>query len=189
MAHQQQAENLREMTCKDVWNSNTWTPNTHLFSESQYQNIPFIELPWHINTRDHNKTILHFSNSSRIEDSGDRITSIGGTATTAAERIIWLALAKDWCAVSFSGDEAFLRAAFSLAMEHGLNIVPKDEGQFHLINQIRTGRRATTANVLVMPAKSGKTIANIPTLGAIGDRLKKSAGKTTAPTKKRRNGI
>ena len=174
------------MECADTMN-----PYTRLLLERQYgEGFPFSGSLSFVNLNDPAKAVLFFKDKSKVVDYGDRVESIGSTAGTAAERVIELALAKDWGAVSFSGDEAFLRAAFALAMEHGLNIVPKDEGQFHLLNEIRTGRRAgTVAAVSPMPVKSGKTPSNIPALGAIGDRLKKAAGKMPAPTKRRWNGI
>lgn len=184
-----------EMKCEDEWNPIDYTPNTRLFNEVQYHDaFPFSEPPSYINLRDYRKAVLHFSDRTRVVDYGDKVESIGAGADTAAERIIWLALAKGWGSISLSGDDAFLRAAFALALEHGIKILPRDEWQLNLLQEARTGKARTRAEVVGFPntAEPPAQVSGIPSLADMGSKLKKAGSAAPAAssttTKKRRHG-
>lgn len=70
---------------------------------------------------------LHFNDGGRVVDAGDRVTAHGMQARAAAEAIIELAILKGWPSVVLTGNEAFLREAFAVAIAKGLPVQPKPE--------------------------------------------------------------
>lgn len=183
-----------EMVCVASQHPVHFTPEMGMFLEWQYEALfeavglttsdVFVS---YINER---ATVL-FDDGGSVVDYGDRVKSIDATPEIGALRLIQLALIKNWGAVSFSGNEAFLRAVFLRAMESGLNIVPADEWQMNLLQALRTKTPPASATVMTPAHNVVPLVPRIPTLEEIGAKLKKAGSNSSAPapTKKRRHGI
>lgn len=164
--------------------------NTRLLDEHQYyEAFPYSPLPSHVAMMDC-WAVLHYPDRSRLVDHGDQLASIGAPAGVAADRLIWLAMAKGWRAITLDGDEAFLRAAFAMAMEHGVKIIVRDEWQMSLLEDVRAGRASRQANAIQVPAINLPTLV-LPKLSGLGAKLGKTdrAPFLPASTKKRRHGL
>ena len=73
------------------------------------------------------RLVLHFHNGGRVVDSGDKVTAHAMPTTQAAEACIELAILKGWESVVLTGNDEFLREAFTLALTKGLAVEPKPD--------------------------------------------------------------
>ena len=140
-----------------------------------------------VNLRDPRKAILLFKDKSKILDYGNRVESVGSTPEESARRIVALAMAKGWGSVSFTGDEAFLRAAFFLAIENNLVIVPKDAVQQKILDEVLA---ASPAKAMAMPVAlpPASPITKPLSLSELGAKLGKR-DDPIAPARKRGLGL
>ncbi len=102
-----------------------------------------------IDVRDDSYTI-HLEDGGKITDYGDRITAENMAHDNAVERIIRLALHKDWEQVTFFGEEAFVYKAMMQAILAGLNVMPRDDAQRALLDKVRAGLDASMQDVPLM---------------------------------------
>lgn len=177
------------MECADT------QPYTSILLEKRYGKAFAFGTPLtFINLKYAGRATLHFEDRSRLVDYGNRIESIGSAADTAAERVIQLAIAKGWGAISFSGNEAFIRAAFAQCLELGLVVVPKDAAQQQILDEMRTGTPPASASGMTAaptptPApKSAPSPSFIPrklTPAMIDEKRKKSGAGVNTPTRKK----
>lgn len=180
----QQDETPCAMECAD-----TWRPYSDVLLEQRYgQVLGFASLSY-VNLKHSGRATLHFSDRSKVVDYGNRVECIGSNASTSAERVIRLAIAKGWGAIAFTGNEAFLRASFAMAIEQGLCIVPKDAEQQKILDELRTGTPPASATVMAMPSQPVPFTPKLPMLSTIGGKIKKAETEQKTPTKKRRHGI
>jgi len=97
--------------------------------------------------------VLYFKDRSQITDYGNRIVSEGSNAELAAYRMIEMALAKQWQAVSFTGDAQFLRIAFERALDKGLEIQTKTEVQQKILAELQRERQGMASGMGMAPTK------------------------------------
>lgn len=88
--------------------------------------------------------VLWFIDKSKIVDNGNEITSTGGTAQDAAQRVVELAKLKGWQIVRLSGSLAFVEAAMINALAAGLDVSPIDDEQRELWERIQATEKAAT---------------------------------------------
>ena len=93
---------------------------------------------------------LHFKSGGRVLDSGDKVAAFAMPATEAADALIELAILKGWPSIVLNGNEAFLRAAFSLAIAKGLTVQPRPH-QLQIFTAVQRERTKGTAGVAIAP--------------------------------------
>jgi len=163
-------------------------PYTAILVEQRYGQIfAFSGALSFVNLRDPRKAVLLFKDKSKILDYGNRVESVGSTPEESARRIVALAMAKGWGSVSFSGDEAFLRAAFFLAIENNLVIVPKDAAQQKILDEVLAESPATAMAQAKAVAYSAPIAAPL-SLSDLGAKLGKR-DDPRAPARKRGLGL
>lgn len=166
-------------------------PYMAILLEQKYKKaFSFCDALSFVNLRDPRRAVLHFKDKSRIVDYGDRVESVNATPAESAQRILALAMAKGWGSVSFSGNEAFLRAAFALAFEHNLNIMPKDAAQQLILDEIKTGR-VSTASVMAAgpaPAPAPSIVPKLLTSEMIDEHRKRNGQALNDTTRRKKLG-
>lgn len=70
---------------------------------------------------------LHFKDGGRVQDFGDRVSAYAMPSASAAAALIELAIMKGWPSVVLTGNEAFLKEAFSIALARGLMVQPRPD--------------------------------------------------------------
>jgi hypothetical protein len=134
--------------------------NTDKIFEKFYGSTIILNGLSYVNAKHPTHTTLHFKDRSKVIDFGNRVESIGAAPDFAADRLVALALAKQWSGISFEGNEAFIRAAFLIAMEYGLNVVPRDAEQQKILDELRTKTPPASATGMSAPVPTPKP--NIP---------------------------
>lgn len=184
-----------EMSCVPSQQSVKFPPDVDVLQEWQYFEVYEYVGPApsavQFSETEFRATVL-FDDGGTVVDYGGRVKSIGSAPEIGALRVIQLALAKDWGAVSFNGDEAFLRAAFAQAMQYSIQIIPRDEWQMNLLQQLRSGILPLSVEVVAVPTNNVvPLLPRIPTIFEVGAKSKKvgSNSSAPAPTKKRPRGI
>lgn len=86
----------------------------------------------------------------KITDYGDRITAVSDKQPEGAKAMVELAKKKGWQGIQFSGNREFLLVAMTEALKSELEVVPKNEMQVTVLEEIK---RAINANL------------NTPTMG------------------------
>lgn len=120
---------------------------------------------------------IFFKDGKRIDDTADRLAAgLAGDATTA-ERVISMAILKWWSAVSFTGNNAFVRHAMHLALLRGLTVLPRNASQARMLAEVRGAQSLTVAPTPPNP------------LGAEGIREKlRAVREEEEPARRRRGG-
>lgn len=120
-------------------------------AQKQYEGFSILGLSY-INAKNPNYVTLWFSDRSRITDRGQKLEANGGTPNDNAKRMVELANLKGWKRISFSGDSAFLEAAFREALAKDLEIVLEGEEQRKILDLIKLEvQKATVKNALEVP--------------------------------------
>lgn len=120
---------------------------------------------------------VHFNEGGRVLDAGDRVTAHGMQARAAAEAIIEIAILKGWPSVVLTGNEAFLREAFAVAIAKGLPVQPKPE-QVQVFLHVQEEYKRKKGEASAAGATPGQPIPRpLPQRtmtgpGSIGDRLR-----------------
>lgn len=173
-----------EMTCADPVIAE---PYKEILAERHYRDL-FTDMGLSfVNLRDRRRAVLLFKDKSKIYDSGSRAVCVNSTPEHSAERLVMLALERCWGAVSFNGDEAFLRLAFILAIEHGLTVIPKDAGQQNILDSLRgVAVPALVEPPPVVPKTPGPALRPI-SLDGLATRIdRRRENENPAPKGKRR---
>lgn len=166
-------------------------PYVAILLEQKYrQAFAFCGALSYVNLRDQRRAVLHFKDRSKIVDYGNRVESVNATPEESAQRILALAIAKGWLSVSFTGNEAFLRAAFALAVENNLNIVPKDAAQQALLDEMKTGKAATSSTVSAQPAQTPASpiVPKLLTAAHIDEHRKRNGHGLSDTTRRKKLG-
>lgn len=79
---------------------------------------------------------ISFKGGGKVYDDGDRVRAYGDNDEASARRVVLLCKAKGWGAVKFQGNDAFLRAAMREALAVGLKVVPADDHQAELLQEV-----------------------------------------------------
>lgn len=81
--------------------------------------------------------VIDMPGRGKIKDYGDRIEADGMNNQDAAVRLVLFAKAKRWPRLSFSGSEAYVRAAMAEAIRQGLKVIPRTPQQTLLLAQLQ----------------------------------------------------
>lgn len=81
--------------------------------------------------------LIYLTPTGYLRDKGDSIYANGVSDLDAALAIVDLACARGWTTVKFTGSDEFLRCAMQLALTRGLTVVPRDEGQARILEEVR----------------------------------------------------
>lgn len=131
--------------------------------------------------RKHQRSItLHFTDGSRIEDGGDRVTSHGkASAADIAARFVELAIAHNWPGIVVRGDDEVIVETYKQALARGLTVSCIDAHQIHLLNLAKgTGAPPSAATAptasppLHLPQPPADPLQGMTGLGGIGQRLR-----------------
>lgn len=93
---------------------------------------------------------LHFKSGGRVLDSGDKVAAFAMPATEAADALIELAILKGWPSIVLNGNDAFLRAAFALAIAKGLTVQPRPH-QLQIFTAVQREKAKGAASAAIAP--------------------------------------
>lgn len=100
--------------------------------------------------------VLYFKQAGQIRDDGDKLTVVGlMEEALAAQRIVALAIDREWPSISFSGSGSFLEKAMREALKNGMMVVAKDDRQQRILARIlaeRQGGEASSGGPKPIPA-------------------------------------
>lgn len=131
---------ISQVECMDLPSSK---PFVQLLYEQQYGIVPgFAGLVSSVDMKQAPKSaIVFFADKSKMLDWGNRVEIRGCVPEASAERLIMLAKAKGWRDIVFTGDEAFLRLAFAMAIAERINVIAQNAEQLKLLIEIRQNLR------------------------------------------------
>ena len=110
--------------------------------------------------RDKSMLEITFKDGAVLRDFGDRLASEDGDSKQIALRMVALALVKGWPAISFTGNDEFVREAMRTAIALGLPLVAKDASQTRLLAEVQAEGNAS-ANMALAPKQSDAIRARI----------------------------
>lgn len=93
---------------------------------------------------------LHFKSGGRVLDSGDKVAAFAMPAKEAADALIELAILKGWPSIVLNGNDAFLRAAFALAIAKGLTVQPRPH-QLQIFTAVQREKAKGAASAAIAP--------------------------------------
>lgn len=105
---------------------------------------------------------ISFKGGGKVYDDGDRVRAYGDDDEASARRVVQLCKVKGWGTVKFQGNDAFLRAAMREALAAGLKVVPADDHQAELLQEVVREQAGQAVGLQCEPAP------DIPPLAALG---------------------
>lgn len=105
---------------------------------------------------------ISFKKGGKLYDDGDRVRAFGDDDEASARRVVQLCKAKGWGAVKFQGNDAFLRAAMREALAVGLKVVPADDHQAELLQEVVREQAGQAVGLQCEP------VPDIPPLAVLG---------------------
>jgi hypothetical protein len=79
---------------------------------------------------------IRFKDGSSLYDEGDRLAIKDKNDVRAARRLVALAAEKGWTSVSLSGNSVFVKEAMRLAMQNGMQVIPKNPEQAAMLEEV-----------------------------------------------------
>jgi hypothetical protein len=110
--------------------------------------------------RDKSMLEITFNDGAVLRDFGDRLASDDGDSKQIALRMVAIALVKGWPAISFTGNDEFVREAMRTAIALGLPVVAKDASQTRLLAEVQAEGNSS-ANMALAPNQSDAIRARI----------------------------
>lgn len=104
---------------------------------------------------------ISFRGGGKVFDDGDRVRAYGDDEASA-RRVVLLCKAKGWGAVRFQGSVAFLRAAMREALSAGLKVVPADDHQAEILEEVIREQAGQAVGMQCEP------VLDIPPLAVLG---------------------
>ena len=98
--------------------------------------------------------VLYFDKPKQIRDDGSRVWAKGMSEKEAAQKLVAMAQAKGWKAVSFTGNPAFVMEAMRQAMAAGLEVVCSDVSQAGMLDEVRAEIFASSLTARMQPTSS-----------------------------------
>ena len=95
---------------------------------------------------------VSFKDGASLYDDGDHMRIVGGDNDLAARRIVAAAIAKHWTAISFSGNREFVMEAMRMAMQYGLQVIPKNPDQAAMLEEVMKERSNMGGSESVTPS-------------------------------------
>ena len=80
--------------------------------------------------------VVYTNDGGRINDTGGRIQAFSMSDRDAARRVVQVAMAKGWTAISLTGSPLFIAEAMRYAVSQGLRVVPKNEAEKAILASI-----------------------------------------------------
>lgn len=121
--------------------------------------------------------VLYFDKPKQIRDEGSKVSAKGFDEQEAAQKLVAVAVAKGWKAVSFTGTTSFVKEAIRQAMHAGLEVVPADMSQVALIDEVKAEVAASMLTARMEPSTSDL-------LQRLHERRKKFGQVPSAPAQK-----
>ena len=122
------------------------------------------------------RLVLHFYNGGRVVDSGDKVTAHAMPSAHAAEACIELAILKGWDSIVLTGNDEFLKEAFTIALAKGLAVQPKPE-QLVVFTRVREemerqkGRSAASQAIQAPSATPAASLRTMSGPRGVSERL------------------
>ena len=126
--------------------------------------------------RSGSRLILNFYNGGRVVDSGDKVTAHAMPSAQAAEAVIELAILKGWDSVVLTGNDEFLKEAFTIALTKGLAVQPKPD-QLVVFTRVREemerqkGRSAASQAIPLPSATPAASLRSMSGPRGLSERL------------------
>lgn len=102
---------------------------------------------------------ITLNNGIRLTDHGDRISGENSGELESAKAMVELAKAKGWQSVSLTGKEDFLKQAMAEALKAGLEVVPKNDWQTELLEEVKRTVQASVPASQVAAAVEADILA------------------------------
>jgi hypothetical protein len=105
---------------------------------------------------------ISFKGGGKVYDDGDQVRAYGQDDEASARRVVLLCKAKGWGAVRFQGNTIFLRAAMREALSAGLKVVPTDDHQAEILDEVIREQAGQAVGLQCEP------VPDIPPLAVLG---------------------
>ncbi|MEI7430594.1 MAG: relaxase/mobilization nuclease domain-containing protein [Betaproteobacteria bacterium] len=124
--------------------------------------------------------VLHFHNGGRVVDSGDKVMAYAMPPVQAADAVIELALLKGWESVVLTGNEEFLKEAFTLALSKGLAVQPKPDQLivFTKVQEEMERKKGRATTTLAVPEATPSATASVRGLSGHKGLSERLAGRS-----------
>jgi hypothetical protein len=113
--------------------------------------------------------VIYFESPKCLRDNGSSLSTQNIPPEESARLMVAMALAKGWKAVKLTGNPRFVEAAIRTALKSGLAVVPADEMQIGLIQEIKAEMAAQEIANSPMPPV---TMAGQPVTPSLLNRLR-----------------
>lgn len=91
--------------------------------------------------------VLYFKQAGQIRDDGDKLTVVGPMEEAlSAQRIVALAIDREWPSISFSGSGSFVEKAMREALKNGMKVIARDDRQQRILARILAERQGGDAS-------------------------------------------
>lgn len=125
---------------------------------------------------------ISFKRGGKVYDDGDRVRAYGDDDEASARRVVQLCKAKGWGAVKFQGNDAFLRAALREALAAGLKVVPADDHQAELLEEVIREQTGQAVGLQCEPAPDIPPLAVLGLNARLGNFRRERDGSQPVPT-------
>ena len=125
---------------------------------------------------------ISFEKGGKLYDDGDRVRAFGDDDEASARRVVQLCKAKGWGAVKFHGNGAFLRAAMREALVAGLKVVPADDHQAELLQEVVRELAGQAVGLQCEPTPDIPPLAVLGLNARLGNFRRERDGLQPAPT-------
>lgn len=124
--------------------------------------------------------LIYLNPTGYLRDKGDSIYANSMSDLDAAQAIVDLAFTRGWTTVRFTGSDEFLRCAMRLALTRGLQVIPRDDGQAAILNEVV----ARMAGAPIIKSTSQASIVHEPVLNLsredVVERLRRSQNNSSS---------
>lgn len=79
---------------------------------------------------------IRFKDGANLYYDGDRLAIKDKNDLSAARRLVALAAEKGWTSISLSGNPVFVKEAMRLAMQNGMQVIPKNPEQAAMLDEV-----------------------------------------------------
>lgn len=129
---------------------------------------------------------IKFKSGGKVYDEGDRVRAFGDDDEASARRVVQLCKAKGWGTVKFQGNDAFLRAAMREAIAAGLKVVPADDHQAELLQEVVREQAGQAVGLQCEQALDIPPLAALGLNARLGNFRRERGGSQPSPTDSQR---
>ena len=88
--------------------------------------------------------VIYTNSKGRLHDNGSSLTTYGMSAADSARLMVGIAVGvKGWNRIQFTGGREFVFAAMMAAVQENVTVVPRDDEQAAILQQVLAGRQGS----------------------------------------------